>query len=488
MSSIKNFKKSSHKRQLSYALATMALWIGFGVTQIFLPAILISSVGISSMILLMFLSLENPSEYIDRETSTFNHYAFKSVLAEFMAKSDPFTVITLGMDDTKIIESQADNDIIVNLFMLVKKFISKTFRTDIYRISSTSLALIFSEKQWKTAEGKLSALEERFNDGWLVQNRSIHIRAHVNVIRCPEDFSFSEKFSDVLDFIENCDTYSSAKGFIRMGDESARRNKLRQSAIIRLLTKTIETGEIEMFYQPIYSIREKKFTNVEALVRLRDDKSLGYVSPEEFIPLAERNALIMPLSSLIFNRIFKFMHDTEIDKKGVHHMEVNLSGLQSVDTEFPVLMKDLLTKYAINPENVNLEVTESIAITSGYMLKKNMDELRKFGCSFSMDDFGTGYSNLSQISKVDFEVIKIDKSLLWPCFQKNAGDTGNAKILLETMINMILQMGRKIVVEGIETKEQFDYLASLGVNYAQGYYFSRPVPENAYLKFLADNS
>ena len=183
------------------------------------------------------------------------------------------------------------------------------------------------------------------------------------------------------------------------------------------------------------------------------------------------------------------MADSKLEEKGLSHIEVNLSGLQSVDSDLPRLMKSLLSKYQISPEAVNLEITESIAITSGYMLKKNMDELRKFGCSFAMDDFGTGYSNLSRMTKGEFELIKIDKSLLWPCFKNDDRESvKNAKILLENMISMLLKMGRKIVVEGIETKEQYDYLASQGITYAQGFYFSKPVPGSEFLKFIEENN
>ena len=183
------------------------------------------------------------------------------------------------------------------------------------------------------------------------------------------------------------------------------------------------------------------------------------------------------------------MAENNLRSKGVNHIEVNLSGLQSVDANLPKLMKSLLMKHNIAPDTVNLEITESIAVTSGYMLKKNMDELRKFGFSFSMDDFGTGYSNLSRIAKADFEMIKIDKSLLWPCFKEDGTDgTRNAKILLESMISMLLKIGRQIVVEGIETKEQFEYLESLGITYAQGFYFSKPLCEKDFIKFLEDHS
>ena len=115
-----------------------------------------------------------------------------------------------------------------------------------------------------------------------------------------------------------------------------------------------------MYYQPIYSLKDKSFTNAEALVRLNDKSPLGYVSPEEFIPLAEHNGLIMKLSNCIFEKVFSFMSKSDLKNKGVQHIEVNLSGLQSVDADLPNLMKNLLNKYSISPDTVNLEITAII--------------------------------------------------------------------------------------------------------------------------------
>ena len=102
-----------------------------------------------------------------------------------------------------------------------------------------------------------------------------------------------------------------------------------------------------------------------------------------------------------------------------------------------------------------------------------------------MDDFGTGYSNLAKIAQSNFDMIKLDKSLLWPCFDKFTEK--EARIILESSVDMILKLGKDIVAEGVETKEQADYLTGLGVEYLQGYYFSRPIPEGQYLEFLKNN-
>ncbi len=486
---LRHMKNKAHRKQKICVLMTMALWIGFGGAQILEPKILISSVGIAAIILLMFLSLENPSEYLDGETRAFNYYALKTVLQECLNRKKDFSVISMELDEATIIENYASNNMISDVLMEIRSYVEKTFKTSCYRMNRMTLVFIIDSKRISKLNTYLEILADRFSQPWEFKDKSIRLNAHANVLCCPEDFPYDGSVQELLDFAEDSETYGQTIGFIKRIDQKAREKRIRRRKILHVVSDAIRDDAIEMYYQPIYSLEKKSFTNAEALVRLKDEQTLGFVSPEEFIPLAEKKGMIMPLSGLIFNHVFSFMSENSLRKKGVNHIEVNLSGLQSVDANLPKLMKSLLMKHNIAPDCVNLEITESIAVTSGYMLKKNMDELRKFGCSFSMDDFGTGYSNLSRIAKADFEMIKIDKSLLWPCFKDDATDgTKNAKILLENMISMLLQIGRKIVVEGIETQEQFDYLESLGITYAQGFYFSKPLPEAEFVKFIEEKN
>ena len=486
---LRHIKNKAHRKQKICVLMTMALWIGFGGVQIIEPRILISSVGISAIILLMFLSLENPSEYLDSETHAFNYYALKTVLQEYLSRRKEYAIVSMELDEATIIENYTSNNVISEVLIEIKNFVEKNFKTPCYRMNRMTLAFIIDNKKIARLDPYLEILADRFSRQWELKDRSVRLNAHANVLCCPEDFPFDGNVIELLDFAEDSETYGRSIGFVRRIDEKAREKRIRRRQILHVVSDAIKNDSIEMYFQPIYCLAEKKFTNAEALVRLTDSESIGYISPEEFIPLAERKGMIMPLSNLIFNHVFSFMSDNSLRRKGMNHIEVNLSGLQSVDANLPKLMKSLLMKYNIAPDCVNLEITESIAVTSGYMLKKNMEELKKFGCSFSMDDFGTGYSNLSRIAKADFEMIKIDKSLLWPCFKEDGTEgTKNAKILLENMISMLLKIGRKIVVEGIETKEQFDYLESLGITYAQGFYFSKPLPEKEFLKFIEEKN
>ena len=489
LQTLRHIKNKVHRKQKICVLMTMALWIGFGGVQIIEPRILISSVGISAIILLMFLSLENPSEYLDSETRAFNYYALKTVLQECLSRKKRYAIVCMVLDEASIIENYARNNVISDVLIEIKSFVERNFKTPCYRMNRMTLVFLLDNKKLTKLDLYLDILSERFSQNWELKDRSVRLNAHADVLCCPEDFPFDGNVQELLDFAEDSETYSQSVGFIKRIDEKAREKRIRRRKIIHIMSEAIKEDGIEMYFQPIYCLSEKRFTNAEALVRLKDNQTIGYISPEEFIPLAEKKGMIMPLSNLIFNHVFNFMAENNLRSKGVNHIEVNLSGLQSVDANLPKLMKSLLMKHNIAPDTVNLEITESIAVTSGYMLKKNMDELRKFGFSFSMDDFGTGYSNLSRIAKADFEMIKIDKSLLWPCFKEDGTDgTRNAKILLESMISMLLKIGRQIVVEGIETKEQFEYLESLGITYAQGFYFSKPLCEKDFIKFLEDHS
>ncbi len=478
------------RRVTAYVLFSMGVWIIFGLTQLFLPQILFSSVSISTMLMLLVISLGNPAERVDKESGAFNYEALRLVISDKLNKAKPFYIVNIDMEEISKLRRQFGDQAVIKVLTEIRTFVEKQFSQNVYKINNHSFTVIFEERSKDKLDYYLQVLDKRFHEKWnLNENTRILINAHVDFIRFPQDTPFLKKgvqnsTSQMLEFIELCHTYSEDAEFIHRVDAKLLQKRDRQDLVYKLLQNAIKSDGIEMYYQPIYSITEQRFTNCEALVRLKDTTTLGFVSPEEFIPIAERNFLIMPLSNCIFEKVFDFVSRNKLSEKGLKHVEVNLSAIESVDLTFPSLMKDLLQKHKLDPSMVNLEITESIAVSSGRKLKRNMEDLINHGCSFSMDDFGTGYSNLSQITKAEFSVIKIDKSLLWPIFEKKNPNRQNAKILLENMVSMILQMGLKIVVEGVETKEQFEYLEGLGVTYIQGYYFSKPIGQDDYLRFL----
>ncbi len=475
-----------------YIYWNLAVWIVIVIIQILQSRTTISSIGVASMCFLMYMGLETPGNYIDHDTEAMNLTALRLILQDYISHKKVFFILNIDIEDYGSIEEQFGESIATTLVSKVSEFVLKSFTYPVFHVTPNSITLIVPNN--KRLENNfyidliIRRLKERLEQAWFVGENSFYLSSHCDFIVYPDDLNTEISIHEFISLINDWHFYSKDLGFVRQASPELVKNRKRHNKIVKLVRDAIDNDGIEMYYQPIYELQTKKFTNFEALVRLKDNKTYGYISPEEFIPLAEKHGLIMRLSDRIFNQVFDFVATHDLSSKGINHMEVNLSGLQSVDAALPEQMTQLLRKYDLNPNIVNLEITESIAITSSFMLKKNMDELKKIGCTFSMDDFGTGYSNLSQMANVEYELIKIDKSLLWPCFDKNNPVQANAKIILDNMITMILNLGKKIVVEGVETKEQLDYLEKMGVTYIQGFYFSKPLPAADYLKFLEEHN
>lgn len=230
---------------------------------------------------------------------------------------------------------------------------------------------------------------------------------------------------------------------------------------------------------------------------MKPDEELGYISPEEFIPIAESKGLILEIGDKVLEMVAETYKSKELQRLGVEYIEVNLSGIQACAMDIDKRLKKVLDEYQIEPSNLNLEITETATIDSGAALKDNMRKLREMNFSFSMDDFGTGYSNLAQMSKVYYDLVKIDKSLIWPVFgmgdklqemepitQKD--EMNRADTLLQSVVDMLGKMQYHTVAEGVETKEMADYLIENGIDHLQGYYYAKPLPIDKYIKFMEE--
>lgn len=142
---------------------------------------------------------------------------------------------------------------------------------------------------------------------------------------------------------------------------------------------------------------------------------------------------------------------------------------------------ELIKRYELEPGQINLEITETAAMNSPEIVGVNMINLVDYGVNFSLDDYGSGYSNINYLVELPFNLIKVDKNIVWSSFENE-----RAGIALESSISMIRKLDYKIVVEGVETREQADKLTEMGCEYLQGYYFSKPLPEHEFLMYVTD--
>ena len=243
------------------------------------------------------------------------------------------------------------------------------------------------------------------------------------------------------------------------------------------MTTSVSSCSYEVYYQPTYNL-DGSLHGAEALIRMHD-KELGKLYPDEFIPVAERSGLIDDIDDFVLEEVCKFIKSGVLARYGINSINVNLSVQQCMRPGFVEEVTEIVERYGVKKRCINFEITESIAADDYDIFSNIITRLKKAGFMFSMDDYGTGYSNVSSVFSLDFDVIKIDKSILWGAENK-LGMT-----ILENTIRMIQQMEKKILVEGVETIDQVRLLEKLKVDYLQGYYFSRPIPKNDFVKLIS---
>ena len=247
-----------------------------------------------------------------------------------------------------------------------------------------------------------------------------------------------------------------------------------------IIDRALANHYFSVFYQPIYDTKTGKFSSAEALLRLRDPK-YGYISPQLFIPLAEKSGAIHAIGSFVLEEVVKFIASDDFKQLGVDYIEINLSVMQCLRSNLADEIIDLTRKYKVPPSKINLEITETASGYSQSKLNTNITKLTENGFTVSLDDFGTGYSNLMRIAQLPLNIVKLDRAFVL------MEESGGNHIIIKNLIRMLKDMNLRVLVEGIETEEMVESFTQMGVDEIQGFYYSRPLTKSAYLRFLKEN-
>lgn len=236
--------------------------------------------------------------------------------------------------------------------------------------------------------------------------------------------------------------------------------------------------EFEIYYQPIIDIQRpgNPCTGAEALVRW-NNRELGFIAPSEFIPLAEYLGLITPIGNHVLKEAC--VHCRQWNDKGHpnYKVNVNLSVVQLLQANVIDNVAGTLKETGINPRNLTLEVTESLAINDMDSMKEILGQIKKLGVRIALDDFGTGYSSLNHIREIPLDVIKVDQS-----FVKDIAQDAYSQSFIRMVAELADAIDVSICVEGIETKEQYKVLEGMKVRLVQGYYFDKPMKKAEFEK------
>lgn len=248
------------------------------------------------------------------------------------------------------------------------------------------------------------------------------------------------------------------------------------------LRKALEQEQFEVFYQPQVDAASREIISMEALVRWRHPER-GLVSPAEFIPVAEDSALIVPIGEWVLEQACRQVAQWNSRFGGRLQIGVNLSARQFAHSELAERVQGALERSGLEPQLLDLELTESIAMQDVEACIKTLQAFHAMGVKSSMDDFGTGYSSLSYLQQLPLHTLKIDRA-----FVKDINGQGENGGIARAVIAMAHSLGMAVVAEGVETEEQFNFLRREGCDVMQGYLFSPPVDAAAMERLLQQNA
>ena len=255
----------------------------------------------------------------------------------------------------------------------------------------------------------------------------------------------------------------------------------RRVDISQRLRSALKKSEFMLHYQPRVALGSGKVTGVEALIRWHAEGA-GMISPVDFIPVAERNGMILPIGEWVLFEACHQARQWQLELGTPVNTAVNLSARQLRDVDIVKLVVRVLEETGLPAHLLELELTESMLVHDTKRVLHTLEALKEIGVSLSIDDFGTGYSSLSYLKSFPLDYLKIDRS-----FVMDLPDDPNDGAIVRAIIDMAHSLGLKVIAEGVETREQLDFLLEQDCDEIQGYYFSKPLPQDPLTKLLKEN-
>jgi len=346
-----------------------------------------------------------------------------------------------------------------------------------YRMGGDEFVILVPHTSYDRFEQIIESIRVVFNKPWFLKGADYYCTSSIGVV------TFPDEGETVQDLIRKADIamYTAKKSgknklahYTDSSDEEAYK-RLDMEKSMRAATAT-DYDQFEVYYQPIVDITKpgNPCTGAEALIRWNSTE-LGFISPADFIPLAEYLGLINPIGHHVLQKACEAVKYWNENGHPYYKVNVNLSVVQLMQNDIVDTIAKTIEETGVNPRNLTLEVTESLAINDMERMKRILGNIKKLGIRIALDDFGTGYSSLNHIREIPLDVIKVDQS-----FVKDLATDQYAQSFVRMIGELADALGVRVCVEGIETAEQFKALENMNVRMVQGFYFDKPMPRDAF--------
>lgn len=473
------FRKRVTNNQFLSLMSMFVILITATILQLLIPKFLFEMFACSLVLLLFSTMVLRAEDYMDTDSGFGKKSAYVEDMTRALASGNTIRVVMANITNYRVIHDMLGyvymrpfvRMIADRLDAFEREYKSKA---ELYYLGDGRFRFVFDKRILDRAEGIAQKLNELMQQDVEYNGMKLNLLTVVCVADCPEVIS---DVPSLMAFGEDL-TVKYYNGQVRMAKDIYNKERY---AILQEMDSIIEDAlmkhKFQVYYQPIYDVEGKKFTSAEALLRLIDDKH-GFISPDIFIPAAEKSGAIHKIGAFVLEEVCKFIASDEYKRLGLLYIEINLSVVQCMREDLADEIIGIMNRYQIRPEQVNLEITETAASYSQNVMMDNIEALTQRGIRFSLDDYGTGYSNVRRIATMPLNIVKLDKEFI------NVGENARLQIVLENTIRMIKDMNMKIVVEGVETEEMVNLFKKFQCEYIQGFYFSKPLPKGDFIHFL----
>lgn len=347
------------------------------------------------------------------------------------------------------------------------------------RVGSDEFLIVLPKIKSTLAVEKLAMrMNAAFNEPFNLNGKEVTVTGSLGISIYPTDGEESSVLIQHAASALHKAKSDGQKGSFHFYTEDIHNQALERLKIEEELRLALERNELQVFYQPIIDTRTKSLVGAEALLRWTNEK-LGFVSPADFIPVAEDIGMIVPIGEWVLAQAYAQMQEWVNDPDAPDYVTVNVSARQFRDVDFVQRVKDIIFSGNLNPCHIKLEVTESLLVGDVDNVESMMNELKHVGLRLSLDDFGTGYSSLSYLKRYDFDTLKIDRS-----FINDIPDDQGDCALVDAILALSDSLGLEVVAEGVETQEQLNYLSKRKCQRVQGFFFSKPLPAPEFNDFI----
>ena len=468
-------RKAPISRLQSLTLGTVFL-IGavMAVIQIAIPKADMFHMSCALILLTVYIVLENPLYYTYRGTRCLGARAFFTELRQMKEPSTRLLLVCLtnrardrGVQEIRLMTALTDE---------AAERMHEKFGRSAYCIAPGKFVVIGDPHTGKGPDDMADTARNAFMRPFNLYGKQIEARFGMRPMTLG-DIMVSDDFADhFAEVIEQ----TSAERLLSVPDlTELLRSQHEYREVEDAVISGIENDRFYLMYQPIYDIAGGDFHSAEALLRL-EDPQLGNVRPDIFIPIAERNGRITRIGDMVLEKACAFLKAHRADCPKLRYLEINVSPVQLLRADMADRFIGIMQKYGIAPDMINLEITESSLDLSEPAVVENIRKLRRFGASFSIDDYGSGFASASYLFRLPVSIVKIDRTIL-----NEAMRDEKAMLVFGDTVRMVKKLGKTVIVEGAEDEEMARRIKESGGDQIQGYHYSRPLREEAFIQFMA---